>query len=674
MVKTARPFFSRTGMGKVRAGFSWSLASGLLLLLFGPVPGLLTLRAQAPPLSSPVPLQEQVQASAPSSQGNVPASTVPAPPSFPAVWNADEGQWEALVPVVLLPRFEGLAAACALYAQGYQIEAESGLGAAIPLYRAALKQDPSCFSLYLKIALSLLTERRIADADSLLSDGLAANPDSASLLAALALTREYEGQWADALRFAARAKEIAPEHLLAHRVAFETLRNQRKDTDALQMIRAAAALPVEKIPKAQDWAALARLYTELAISMGPLPVPASASATSSKPAPARNPLADLILPFYTKALSLGPPTRDLLRQRGEFSLYLGKKDEAYGFLKQASSLDDANVEIYVTLASLCLDLGKNGEALDNYEKAYALQPDFPELWKVLAHLYLSPDTPNIRQPDKAIALLEGVLRRNPTELDAADALGDLYYETKRMDKAEFALHEALAISLSSPKTAAPAFHLKLALFLLRQNRPEEAAALLAEAEKRFPQSARIPFVEGIVARNRKQSKEALDFFAKARLMAKDQESDLLNGEFYCELSIAQEQAGQIAQSEETLKQGLVLEPQSPNLLNALAYLWAEQNKNLDDALKYSRRSLELKPGQGEYIDTLGWIEFRLGRYQDAVETLQKAADLTGNDETVLGHLADALVKLGKPDDAQKILQKIAKKDPDNADTKKKPGN
>ncbi|SDU16641.1 Tetratricopeptide repeat-containing protein [Verrucomicrobium sp. GAS474] len=620
-------------------------------------------------------------ASSPAPSSALPPAPVPSPAPPPvsarpsSLLNPDEGVEETLYPIRLSAPAEKQATAYALYSEAVSREADAGLPAAIPLYRAALKQDPSYVPLYLKVTLALLTDRRFAEADTLLTQGLAANPDSPSLLASLALTREYEGQPAEALRLAAKAKDLAPAHLLAHRVAFETLRNQKKDAEALRLIRAASAVPVEKIPRAQDWAALARLYTELEASLNsPPPLLVNSIASKNKTSPIREQLADLILPFYEKAFAAGPPTRDLLRQRGEFAIYLDRKEEAYGYLKRASQIDDSSVEIYITLAGLCSDLGKNGEAIDNYEKAYALQPDFPELWKVLAHLYVTPEAPNLKMTDKAIDLLEDVLRRNPTELEAAVALGDLDIETNQLEKAELNLRQALILSLASPKTASPLFHLKLALLLMRENRMEETAALLREAEQRFPQSARIPFLEGIIARNLKQPKEAIDFFAKARIMAKDQEADLLNGEFYCELSIAQEQAGQIAQSEETLRQGLVVEPENPNLLNALAYLWAEQNRNLNDALKYSRRSIELKPGQGEYMDTLGWIEYRLGQYAEAAANLQKAAEITGNDATVLNHLADTLAKLGKADDARKVLQKILSKEPDNAEARKKLGN
>jgi len=616
------------------------------------------------------------------------APSLSAPIASPqgTVYNPDENTQETLYPLRLPARQAHMANALALFSEAATVESQKGLSAAIPLYRKTLKEDPSYIPLYLKIALSLIDERKFAEVDSLLSDGLLVNPDSPSLLASLALTRECEGQSADALRLAAAAKEIAPAHLLAHRVAFEVMRSQKKDAEAIKLVRAAAAVPIEKIPKPQDWAALARLYTELAASIAPPPTPpAVTSGTSkSKPSPsanrdpARDQFADLILPFYEKAFAAGPPSRDLLRQRGEFALFLDRKEEAYGYLKRASQLDDGSVEIYITLASLCSDLGKTAESLDNYEKAYALQPDFPELWKVLVHQYATPDAPPppavaVRQPEKAIAILEDVLRRNPAEFEAVIAVADLYEETGQMEKAESNLRLALSLALASPKTTSPMFHLKLALFLIREGRFEETAALLREAELRFPQSARIPFLEGIVARNLKQPKESIDYFAKAKILAKDQESDLLNGDYYCELSIAQEQAGQIAQSEETLKQGLTAEPENPNLLNAIAYLWAEQNKNLADALKYSRRSIELKPGQGEYVDTLGWIEFRLGQLPEAAETLRRAADLTGNDPTVMNHLADVLAKLGKADDAKKVLQKVLEKEPGNDEAKRKLG-
>ena len=62
---------------------------------------------------------------------------------------------------------------------------------------------------------------------------------------------------------------------------------------------------------------------------------------------------------------------------------------------------------------------------------------------------------------------------------------------------------------------------------------------------------------------------------------------------------------------------------------------------------FIKKALELDPGNGAYIDSLGWVYYQKGDYHRAVEQLERAVELTGDDPTIIEHLADAYVKIGK---------------------------
>ena len=75
--------------------------------------------------------------------------------------------------------------------------------------------------------------------------------------------------------------------------------------------------------------------------------------------------------------------------------------------------------------------------------------------------------------------------------------------------------------------------------------------------------------------------------------------------------------------------------------------------------------MKQEPDNGAYVDSLGWVLFKLGRYEEALPHLRRAADLMKDDAVPLDHLADTLLKLGKRDEASARLKHAVQLDPKN---------
>ena len=99
-------------------------------------------------------------------------------------------------------------------------------------------------------------------------------------------------------------------------------------------------------------------------------------------------------------------------------------------------------------------------------------------------------------------------------------------------------------------------------------------------------------------------------------------------------------------AEEWLEQVLDEFPEDVGALNDLGYLWTDQNKNLDRALRMIQRAVAAEPQNMAYRDSLGWAFYRLGRYAEAVAELKTAASVKDPDAVILDHLGDALLKNG----------------------------
>jgi tetratricopeptide (TPR) repeat protein len=102
------------------------------------------------------------------------------------------------------------------------------------------------------------------------------------------------------------------------------------------------------------------------------------------------------------------------------------------------------------------------------------------------------------------------------------------------------------------------------------------------------------------------------------------------------------------QAEQTFRQILATDPENAATLNYLGYMMADRGENLEEALGYIKRAVQLDPSNGAYLDSLGWAYFKLGKYDLAEENLIKASQHNmGSDPTVQDHLGDLYQKTGR---------------------------
>ncbi len=88
-------------------------------------------------------------------------------------------------------------------------------------------------------------------------------------------------------------------------------------------------------------------------------------------------------------------------------------------------------------------------------------------------------------------------------------------------------------------------------------------------------------------------------------------------------------------------------PESAGAMNYIGYMLADANLRLDESLELITKALGLEPGNGAYLDSLGWVQFRMGRLEEAEKNLRRALEKTPRDPTVHDHMADVLMKQSK---------------------------
>nr|WP_216665517.1 tetratricopeptide repeat protein [Pseudoruegeria sp. HB172150] len=116
---------------------------------------------------------------------------------------------------------------------------------------------------------------------------------------------------------------------------------------------------------------------------------------------------------------------------------------------------------------------------------------------------------------------------------------------------------------------------------------------------------------------------------------------------YFARGITHEREGRWEQAENDFRKALELNPGQPQVLNYLGYSFVEMGENLDEALDMIEQAVAASPNSGYIIDSLGWVQFQMGRYDDAVVNLERAAELMAVDAVVNDHLGDAYWAVGR---------------------------
>ncbi len=127
-----------------------------------------------------------------------------------------------------------------------------------------------------------------------------------------------------------------------------------------------------------------------------------------------------------------------------------------------------------------------------------------------------------------------------------------------------------------------------------------------------------------------------------------------------------ERSGNLTKAESDLEGALKFQPNHPYLLNYLGYSWADQGKKLDKALELIAKAAKLKPDDGYIVDSLGWVYYKMGQYNEAAAELEKAVEMVPYDPTINDHLGDAYWRVGRKNEARFQWQRALNHAKENA--------
>ncbi|WP_432239845.1 tetratricopeptide repeat protein [Herbaspirillum robiniae] len=164
--------------------------------------------------------------------------------------------------------------------------------------------------------------------------------------------------------------------------------------------------------------------------------------------------------------------------------------------------------------------------------------------------------------------------------------------------------------------------------------------------------------ESLLLRDANRNQEAADVL-KGGIDRFPNNTDLLY-----DYAMVLEKLGKYDEMEKTLRRVMKLAPGNQHAYNALGYSLADRNIRLPEALELIQKAADMAPEDAFIADSLGWIQFRMGKLEQAETQMRRAYALRPDPEIGV-HLGEVLWTRGKQDEARQVWREVQAKDPDN---------
>lgn len=383
------------------------------------------------------------------------------------------------------------------------------------------------------------------------------------------------------------------------------------------------------------------------------------------------------------------PDGDALAQLAQLYTNAGEHTKAIGALSQLAELEPTNLEIRKALGDVYLRQDSVDAALKVFKEIAELRPDDLEVRAAIAHSYLlKQDYP------KASAEFESVFKGGDS-LSADDQIrfGQVFVSFVQQDSAVVPYAEklfhtirerfpddwrpywflgALANTTGDDSAALGYFGkvkelaewnpdgwVGVASVYYDAGKFAEAIGVLNEAKKFVPDEFRIHFLLGIAYQRSGQRLEAASSLERA-VQINEKSVDALSA-----LALVYDELGQKTESDSIYERGLRIEPENHLLLNNYGYSLAERGIQLERALKMAQEAVRQQPENQSYLDTYGWIYYRMGKYSEAREYINKAILLGSTSAVIHEHLGDIYYRLSDTARAMEYWRKALEYDPAN---------
>jgi tetratricopeptide (TPR) repeat protein len=380
-----------------------------------------------------------------------------------------------------------------------------------------------------------------------------------------------------------------------------------------------------------------------------------------------------------KALEMNPPDAGAVREkRAEYLINAGQYEEAAAVYEDIARDEPDDAGPQVQLSRLYLQMGDvakaraasdRAKAIDGndievrYNEVNVLQAEgrLPEAIGVLENVlsstkrtaynadqsrvrsqllqHLAGLNLEIERTDAAVAAYRELIDLNPNLAPSLTAdIINAYRSGKAFDKAQQEADAAIKRWPNDREIAVARANLQADL-----GQDEQAARAVRPFLDGTNDRAFYMTLAGIYEKGKRWAEVAAALDAAEKLSRTDIEKYVV----YFQRGAMYEKMKDIVRAEEQFRKCLELFPDDPGALNYLGYMLADRDMRLAEALEMIQKAVKKQPGNGAYLDSLGWVYYRMGRFSEAEEQIRRATELMPSDPTMHDHYGDVLMRQSK---------------------------
>ena len=341
-------------------------------------------------------------------------------------------------------------------------------------------------------------------------------------------------------------------------------------------------------------------------------------------------------------------------------LYLKTKhyDKALYYLNELLAVDSTSAQIYYLMGQVKDKQNLPGEAADYYHKALHFDPQLQGAldrlnlwyrsnrdWQAVIDLFrsvLEADSSSDRarviiaesyyymeQFDQARNFLLPLIQVKHPPAPLLELMGRIEYESEHLPKAAFYFRKILDQDQKNKMA-----WLFLAFTTSGMDSLAETETIYKKALNEFPEDASIWSYYGANLQRQEKYTQSINAFEKALQL------DSLDRNALSSLPVVYETLKMFNRSDSLYEIGIKRLPDYDLLLNNFSYSLSERGLRMQEALEMVKKAVTAKPDNAAYLDTIGWIYFKLGRYKEAAQYIKKSVEQRTGSPVVLEHLGD----------------------------------
>ncbi|MGD8587609.1 MAG: tetratricopeptide repeat protein [Chromatiales bacterium] len=324
-----------------------------------------------------------------------------------------------------------------------------------------------------------------------------------------------------------------------------------------------------------------------------------------------------------------------------------RQDQGLTVLDQALAKAPDDIELRLTYAKMLIEAQRLDASLKQFEILNNKHPNNPDIIHALGVLSVE-----LERYRAAKNYFNQLIRIGQKTGDAHFYLGLI---AEKEGDTQAALQHFTKVEGNNQADA----RIHMAKILARQDELDEARELIQQLRFESPQNGlKLLLIEAEILRDVRQYELAQEVYAQGLELYED------NPELLYARALNAAELGRVDLLEQDLHRLLKLQPDHADALNALGYTLADQTDRLKEAKGYILKALALKPDSPAILDSMGWVEYRMGDLEAALKYLQRAATISPDPE-IAAHLGEILWQMNKKQEALRVWRQAEELDPDN---------